>query len=179
MRTVVLGPPPAEIDALIARRHALGLDSHDEVWKGEYHMAPAAHPSHGKLDQQLAELLGPMARRADLFALGEFNLGTPDDFRVPDRGMHRVNPTTTFLSTAAIVIEILSPHDESWEKLDFYAARGVDEVLIASPADRSVTWLQLRDGRYLLTEHSRLLGPESADLADQINWQIVIPEQPE
>ena len=43
VRTVVLGPPPAEISALIARRHALGLDTHDEVWEGEYHMAPAAN----------------------------------------------------------------------------------------------------------------------------------------
>ncbi len=43
MRTVVLGPPPAELEALIARRHSLGLDGSDEVWKGEYHMAPVAH----------------------------------------------------------------------------------------------------------------------------------------
>jgi hypothetical protein len=36
MRTVVLGPRPPELDALIARRRSLGLDTHDEVWKGEH-----------------------------------------------------------------------------------------------------------------------------------------------
>jgi hypothetical protein len=45
VRTIVLGPPPPELNALIARRQSLGLDTHDEVWKGEYHMAPAAHSS--------------------------------------------------------------------------------------------------------------------------------------
>ena len=84
MRTVVLGPRPPELDALIARRRSLGLDTHDEVWKGEYHMAPSAHSSHGWLDQQLAELLGPLARAAGLGGTGPFNLGEPDDFRVPD-----------------------------------------------------------------------------------------------
>jgi hypothetical protein len=34
MRTGVLGPPPVEMHSLIARRHALGLDTHEEVWKG-------------------------------------------------------------------------------------------------------------------------------------------------
>jgi hypothetical protein len=34
MRTVVLGTRPDELEALIARRHALGFDDHDEVWEG-------------------------------------------------------------------------------------------------------------------------------------------------
>ena len=72
MRTVILGPPPAEIDALIARRRALGLDTHDEVWKGEYHMAPAAHGSHGYLQDQLAALLRPLARCVALVGSGPF-----------------------------------------------------------------------------------------------------------
>ncbi len=62
MRTVVLGPPPAELQALIARRHSLGLDGFDEVWKGEYHMAPMAHPFHGYLFQEVSALLRPLAR---------------------------------------------------------------------------------------------------------------------
>jgi hypothetical protein len=51
------------LDALIARRRALGLDTHDEVWNGEYHMAPAAHSSHGWLDDQLAVPLYPLEGR--------------------------------------------------------------------------------------------------------------------
>ena len=69
-----------------------------------------------------------------------------------------------------MVIEIISPHDETWLKLDFYAARGVDELLIVSPGDRAVTWLALEDGRYFEARDSRLFGPASHDLADRIDW---------
>jgi hypothetical protein len=81
MRTVVLGPRPPELDALIARRRALGLDTHDEVWKGEYHMAPTAHSSHGWLDDQLAVLLHPLAQAAGLGVTGPFNLVSPTTSR--------------------------------------------------------------------------------------------------
>ncbi len=40
MRTVVLGPRPPELQALVERRRALGQDLHDEVWHGDYHVAP-------------------------------------------------------------------------------------------------------------------------------------------
>jgi hypothetical protein len=170
VRTVVLGPRPPELDALIARRKALGLDTHDEVWEGEYHMAPAAHPSHGRLDHQLVLLLEPMARDAGLLGTGPFNLGDPDDFRVPDHGYHRGDPLGTYVPTAAIVVEIASPHDETWQKLDFYARRGVDEVLVVSNATRSVTWLLLEQGRFVEADHSRLLGDGSRHLGERIEW---------
>ncbi len=170
MRTVVLGPRPPELDALIARRRSLGLDTHDEVWKGEYHMAPAAHSSHGWLDDQFAVLLHPLARAVGLGGTGPFNLGEPDDCRVPDRGLHRIRPNAVWLPTAAVVIEIESPDDETWDKLDFYAGHVVDELLIVSAETHSVIWLALAEGRYESVEESRLLGPASRTLADRIEW---------
>ena len=170
LRTVVLGPPPAELDALIARRRSLGLDLFDEVWKGEYHMAPAAHSSHGRLGYQLAVLLDPLARRAALLGTDPFNLGDPDDYRVPDRGFHRQEPRATFVPTAAIVIEIESPHDETWDKLGFYADCGVEEVVIVTAESRTVTWLVLQGDRYVKADQSRLLGEASRDLAARIDW---------
>jgi Uma2 family endonuclease len=170
VRTIVLGPRPAELEALIARRHDLGLDTHDEVWEGEYHMAPAANIAHAWLDQQLAELLGPLARSVGLVGTGPFNLGEAGDFRVPDRGLHRGHPTGDFLPTAAVVVEILSPHDETWDKLDFYAAHGVDEILIAAPLDKSLRWFVRGHGRYVESDRSALLGSPSANLVTQIEW---------
>jgi hypothetical protein len=70
VRTVVLGPPPAELKALIARRRSLGLDGFDEVWKGEYHMAPMAHPFHGYVCDRVTVLLEPLVRRAGLIRPG-------------------------------------------------------------------------------------------------------------
>jgi Uma2 family endonuclease len=105
-----------------------------------------------------------------LTGTGPFNLGIPDDYRVPDGGLHRGVPLATFVPTAAVVIEIVSPGDETWQKLDFYAAHSVDELLIADPAKRSVTWLVLHAGRYIEAEYSSLLRVSSAKLTEQINW---------
>jgi hypothetical protein len=40
-------------------------------------------------------------------------------------------------------LEIESPDDETWDKLDFYGERGADEVPIVSRLSRSVTWFGL------------------------------------
>lgn len=171
MRTVVLGPPPAELEALIARRRSLGLDGYDEVWKGEYHMAPMAHPFHGYLQNEVVAFLRPFVQQAGLVSTAAFNLGQPDDFRVPDGGLHRKIPKTLYVPTAAAVIEIESPHDETWDKLDFYAAHNVGEILVVSYLSRAVTWLGLTAaGGYERMGHSTLLGKGTADLAGQLPW---------
>jgi len=176
VRTIVLGPPPVELEAFIARRHSLGLDKFDEVWDGEYHMAPMARFSHGLLDTQMAILLEPLATAAGLIGSGAFNLGDSTNFRVPDRGLHRAKSAAVWLPTAAVVIEIESPDDETWDKLDFYAAHGVDEVLVVSAERRSVTWLVLQGERYDQADHSYLLGRASAALVESIDWPDSLPE---
>jgi Uma2 family endonuclease len=170
VRTIVLDPKPEEFEALLERRRALGQDLYDEVWEGDYHMAPMAHSSHGYLGNQLAILLHPFAERVGLTGTGAFNLGSADDYRVPDGGLHRGIPSAVFVPTAAVVVEIVSPGDETWQKLDFYAAHSVDELLIADPAKRSVTWLVLHGGRYVEAEYSPLLRISVAKLTEQIKW---------
>jgi hypothetical protein len=101
MSTLVLDPPPAELQALLERRKRLDLDRHDEVWEGVLHMAPAAHNAHTDIQQQLAELLGPLARRASLRPLiGELNIGEPEDYRIPDGGLLRGHQAATWPPTA-------------------------------------------------------------------------------
>ena len=89
--TLVLDPYAYELDALIERRRVSGLDRLDEVWEGVLHIVPAPTFEHAQISQQLAEILGPLARVAGLVAaMGEFNLGESlHDFRVPDGGLHR------------------------------------------------------------------------------------------
>ena len=50
---------------------------------------------------------------------------------------------------AELVIEVLSSEDESREKLPFYAACGVSEVLLIDPDTREFELHVLRSGRYL------------------------------
>jgi Uma2 family endonuclease len=172
MPTLLLDPQPAELDALLERRKRLGQDGKDEVWEGVLHVVPAPAHRHSNLAQQLAELLGPTARAAGLEpTIAEFNLGdSENDFRVPDGGLHRPGAAEMWHPTAALVLEIRSPGDECWEKLPFYAAHHVDEVLIVDPDTHQVHWLGLTDGRYEPIERSALIDLGHAELGRLINW---------
>ncbi|CAN5766317.1 MAG: Uma2 family endonuclease [Iamia sp.] len=170
MRTVVLGPVPRPLAEEIERRRATGADLYDEIWEGEYHMAPAPHPIHGRLDSQLTVLLWPLAEQAGLVMTSPFNLGEPDDYRVPDRGLLRGAVDETWVPTAALVIEVVSPDDESWEKLDFYARRGVEEVVVVDPSVRSVAWMALVGGAYQPVDHSAVLAVDVDEVARRIEW---------
>jgi Uma2 family endonuclease len=170
VKTVVLGPRPPEIEAFLARRRALDQDRNDEVWEGDYHVVPAPHPWQAYIDRTLAVLLAPLARTAGLVGLSEFNLGEQDDFRVPDGGYVRGIPNEVFVPTAAVVVEVLSPHDATWDKFGFFARHGVEELCIGDPWARRVRWFRLAGDTYVETDCSDLLGVTGADLEAQIDW---------
>jgi hypothetical protein len=170
MPTLVMDPPPAEFEALIERRRRLGLDHHDEMWEGVYHIAPAPNAPHSFAGYQLAVLLNGPALAASLHVGLEFNLGVQNDHRIPDLGIHRERPTGAWVATAALVVEVVSPGDESWNKLPFLAAHEVNEVLIVDPATHSIDWLGLKDGEYHPIERSSLIDLSASDLAEQIDW---------
>ena len=170
MRTVILGPRPPQIEALIDSRRSTGADLYDEVWEGDYHMNPAPRRSHGRLDDEIAAALRPLAKRAGLYPTGMFNLGEPNDYRIPDRALCRDQRDEVFAESAALVVEIVSPDDESEAKLPFYAAHGVDEAVLVYPTSHEVRWLRLVDGDYEATDRSELLGIDVADVAAQIDW---------
>jgi hypothetical protein len=172
MATLVLGPPPPELKSLLQRRRRAGVDRLDEMWQGVHHLVPAPSLEHARIATQLTLLLDrPSLGGGLLLAMHEFNLGESEhDFRVPDGGLHRPGATGAWLSTAAIVVEILSPGDETWQKLPFYAARHVDEILIIDPTERAVTWLEFHEGEYQPVERSRLIALGPADLAEQLDW---------
>lgn len=170
MRTVVLGPRPDEVEQLIRRRREQGLDTFDEVWEGNYHMAPAGRARHAFLDDAVAVLLHPYAEAAGLFGSGPFNLGAPEDYRVPDRGYHTARPDVVYFDTAAVVVEIVSPDDETYAKFDFYAAHNIVEILVVEPDDHRVR-IFVRDGdRYAEVAHSAALGAGAAALEAAIAW---------
>lgn len=171
MPTLVLDPQPVELVKLIERRQQLGQDVLDEVWEGVYHMNPVPHASHAYVAQQLAEILGPPARNAGLVPiLSNVNIGESDNYRVPDGALFRTRPDTVFEPTAALVLEIHSPNDKTWEKLGFYAAHQIDEFLIVDKQERRVHWLGLTAGEYEPIAASRLieLGPD--ELATRLDW---------
>ena len=170
MPTLVRDPQPAEFEALLKRRRRLGQDLFDEVWEGVLHMNPAPHSQHGRLEWQLAAILAPLAATAGLRALGQFNLGEDGDYRVPDGALVRPGPDAVYLPTAALVLEIVSSGDETWEKLAFYAGHGVEELLIVDPQERTVSWMGLEAGEYRHLKRSRLIELGGGELVQRIDW---------
>lgn len=99
-----------------------------------------------------------------------FNLGEPDDFRVPDGGYHRTPPGTLYVATAALLLEVLSPDDQTFAKFDFYARHGVDELIVADPLARTVRCWHLVDGAYAERGGSALLDVTTAQLVAGVDW---------
>ncbi len=162
----MVGTRPPEIDALIAQRRARGLDLFDELWNGDYHMNPAPHPRHGEIDHQLVAVLYTLAKELSLVPLSVFNLGTADNYRVPDLGYCRSRPDSVFVPTAATVIEIVSPGDETFDKLPHYAEFGVDEVIVVDPETHTVRVFRGLDE----VPDSNVLGITAQWLAAQLDW---------
>jgi hypothetical protein len=69
------------------------------------------------------------------------------------------------------VVEIVSADDQTWEKLDFYAADHVDEPLIADLEGHHVQCVGLElDGRYRPIERSGLIALGAGELSERIDW---------
>src|SRR4051812_18830185 len=67
----------------------------------------------GIVATQLVDVRNDGAHWVGLTPRGSFNRGTADDFRVPDRGFHRDPTPHSYSPTAALVIESMSPRDET------------------------------------------------------------------
>lgn len=170
MRTAFVSIPPGVTEESIARRQALGQDRRDEVWEGVYHVAPEAGNRHQRILVQLMVALHPRATRAGLLLGGPINVGRPLDFRVPDLGFIRREEDPVWNPTAAVVIEIVSPRDESRLKFDFYFRVGVEEFLIVDPGPRTVECFARGAAGFVPADGSSILGITSAELAAAIDW---------
>ncbi len=170
MRTIVAGEPPAVLSDWLERRRALGQDMFDEVWEGEYHVAPVPDGPHGRIDYQIHLVLGPRVRSAGLHGSGPLNLGAAGNFRVPDGAYLRSARAELYNPTAAIVVEVISPGDESRLKFAFYFRAGVEELLIVDPRARTVEWFSRGEDGFEPAPGSALLDVSSEALAGELDW---------
>lgn len=169
MSTKVLGEHD-ELTDWLRRRRELGQDRYDEMWAGEYHVAPYATSGHGFVVVEILLALAGPARAADLYGTDGFNLGTKHDYRVPDAGWHAAIPGGLYLPTAFAVLEVLSPDDETWAKFDFYRAHGVREILVAHPTERWVHCWQLQRAGDRPVSRSEVFGVSMTELAGDVRW---------
>ena len=139
MNAVWLGIP----DTILAERHALGHDRRDELWEGVLHMVPSPWFQHNDFNFLLG---GYLRRQASARGLvhGQDPMAVyapdvdPESWRVPDISIARPDQVSARgFEGAVLVVEVLSPHDESRQKFDFFARVGVQEVWIIEPHTRA------------------------------------------
>jgi Uma2 family endonuclease len=137
-------------------RRRLGLDRRDEVWDGVLHMVPPPSHHHGRLSIRFARAIGPILDELGLELSSESGIiegAGWQNFRVPD--LVAVAPSQAeergIVGAATLVIEILSPNDQSRKKLPFYAKRGVAEVWLVDQLTLVVEVFSLRAGVYAAT----------------------------
>ncbi|MFN8518878.1 MAG: Uma2 family endonuclease [Chloroflexota bacterium] len=165
MRTMFVTDPPPEVQDWLERRRALGQDLYDEVWEGDYHVAPAPSRHHARIQAALLRMLWPLAEHAGLEAVGPINIGSPSSYRVPDLACLRGSEDRVWNPTAAIVVEVVSSGDESRRKLAFYHQAGVEEVLIVDPELGTAEWFARGVEGFEPAGGSALLGLTSDDIA--------------
>ena len=154
MRAVWLEVP----EDFLEERRRLGLDKKDELWDGVLHMVPPPAFRHTHFAFELARALATIAERRGWNAAGDcMGLFDSDaNYRVPDAVIWRPGQESERgLESAIVVVEVLSPSDESREKQPFYAAVGVAESWIVDPITRAVEVYVLEAGRYVPVPPSR------------------------
>jgi Uma2 family endonuclease len=148
MRAVMLNVP----ESLLEDRRRKGLDRLDEMWEGVLHMVPPPSSSHQKLGSDLLEGLRPFARAQGLTLVYEMGVYRGDrDYRVPDLVAYRPDQLSSrgVERGPEVVFELLSPNDETYEKLPFYESMGVREVFVIDPETARIELFLLRGGKLL------------------------------
>ena len=153
MRAVVVHLTAEEL----AYRRSRGLDRWDEMWEGVLHITPAPTVEHQRILDRLIGFLEPRLRTAGRGSLvSVINVFRETaDYRIPD---------LTFVASGreailhadgvrgggpGAVIEIRSPEDETYDKLPFYVALGVREVIVIDRDSKRPEVYRLAGSQYV------------------------------
>ena len=167
MRAVVL-----EVDqAWLAERQRLGLDRFDEMWEGVLHVVPPPKRRHQYLASDLAAELRVAARRVGCRVAVQVGVfAEANDYREPDVA---VVPSASEAERGVdgpllVAIEVLSPYDESYEKVPWYLSRGAGSVVIVDPGTYAVEVFTTAgnaepdpDGLFVIPGLGARLGPST------------------
>lgn len=179
MATLLLDPRMER--ELLEQRRAWGADRYDEVWEGVYRMAPLTNDEQQDLVMELAgifrEILGSTGR-ASIRPGVNVSDRTDDwtkNFRCPDvvvflRGTSAKNFGEFWFGGPDFLVEVVSPGDDTREKIPFHARIGTREMLIV---ERDPWAIEL-----LLLDGDALVSVGSSNVANrQLLTSQVIPFQ--
>lgn len=125
--------PTGILGGWLKQRECDGLDHRDEMWNGVLHLVPAPKSEHGDIQAWLFEYLVSRAQAQGLslrFERGVY--AGDDDYRVPDLVAASSDRRSErgFEVPVELVIEILSPGDETMDKIPWYSEHGIGELLV-------------------------------------------------
>jgi len=145
-----------ELLARIEHRRANGLDRWDEWWEGVYRIVTSPSREHQRLLVAVLKLLEARLVDSSSEVLPDINIGIDkEDARVPDIAVLSIDvplKSPAFVSTAKLVVEILSPGERPGEKLPFYARWGVSEYIEIDREHRTVRMLRSHDDTWIAIE---------------------------
>jgi len=130
---------PGELRRIIRQRQQSGGDRYDEVWDGVYVMSPLADNEHQLIGFRLATViataLGTLAQVFPGCNVSDRPKRWQKNYRCPDMAVFLPgNPAedrlTHWYGGPDFAAEIMSRHDRSREKFDFYFKVGVRELLL-------------------------------------------------
>jgi Uma2 family endonuclease len=142
----------------IEQRRRSGADRWDEMWEGVLHMPPMPNRSHQELEWALETWLrqfwvpssgGKCYHQINVASVG----GWPNNYRIPDIVLltpdrFGIDKNEYFEGGPTVVVEIRSPDDETYEKFDFYAAIGVNEIWVINRDTRRPEVYDRRGGEF-------------------------------
>ncbi len=176
-------------DSLLQQRRLAQADQFDEVWDGVYVMSPMANNEHQELSSELIAVLRTAIDWKGLGkTLGGANVSNllenwQQNFRVPDillfsKTTSAIDQGSHWLGGPELVIEIVSVGDRSYEKLDFFASVGTQELIIIDRHPWKLTLYQLNDQRRLqpvamsTLEEPNLIVSQSFPLGFRLNADL-------
>jgi Uma2 family endonuclease len=167
MRAVMIASPEWLED-----RRKTGADRWDEVWDGVLHVPPAPTAFHQRLESAIEAALRPLAIARGLEVFHQLAVLEPNDharnYRIPDLVV--VDPAEVISAgtegPVELAIEILSPDDESRDKMPFYAARRVMELWLVDRETRAAEVYLLRGKTYVavLADRAGVVRAPALDL---------------
>ncbi len=148
---------PEEMRREILQRQAIGADHHDEVWDGEYVMAPLPTDEHQEVVGGLTHVF---YATIGLPRLGKVRPGVDvsdradqweHNYRCPDvvvylQATKAQNHNTHWVGGPDFAVEVVSRYDQSRRKFDFYAKVDTRELLIVDRFPWSLELFRLIDG---------------------------------
>jgi len=140
----------------------MGGDRWDEVWEGVLHMVPPPSGRHQTLNSELLVVIHGLARARGLKVVHEVGFfRSHDDYRQPDLAVYRPDQISArgLEAAAELLVELISPRDESRLKLPWYAALDVREVLLLDSVSLAVELYDCASGEPKAVEpaHSAVL----------------------